>query len=168
MGVAFSLISENVAEAPSAVQIHTMWMNSPGHRANLLDPNIDAAGISVIARDGELYAVEDFARTVPTVSLTQQESAIGSLITQQSRITLAASSVDISSARQTCAMSTGFSGTRKPWFVMRFSSSSLTQLPAELKTMIASGRYHQATIGACATNSSGPFTSYNIAVLLYP
>ena len=89
MGVAFSLISENVAEAPSAVQIHEMWMHSEGHRANLLDPAIDAAGIRVIARNGELYAVEDFARTVPSASLDEQEFAIRALIAQLGQIALA-------------------------------------------------------------------------------
>jgi hypothetical protein len=51
---------------------------------------------------------------------------------------------------------------------MRFTSSSLTQLPGEIKTRVASGRYHQAAVGACTGSSSAPFTSYNIAVLLYP
>jgi len=168
MGVAFSLVSENVAEAPSAVLIHTMWMDSPGHRANLLDPAIDAAGIGIIAVGGQLYAVEDFARTVPSLGLAQQESTIGALIAQPGRIALDITPTDISSARQTCAMSTGFSGTRKPSFVMRFTSSSLTQLPSELNTLLASGRYHHAVVGACASNSTSNFSSYNIAVLLYP
>jgi uncharacterized protein YkwD len=168
MGVTFSLISENVAEAPSAVQIHDMWMQSPGHRANLLDPAVDAAGISVIERNGELYAVEDFARTVPSLGLEQQESAIGALIAQPGRIALDTTPGDISSARQTCAMSTGFSGSRTPGFVMRFTSSNLTQLPTQLKSLLASGRYHQAAVGACVGNSTGSFASYNIAVLLYP
>jgi hypothetical protein len=168
MGVAFSLISENVAEAPSAVQIHDMWMHSPEHRANLLDPQVDVVGIRVIEREGELYAVEDFAKLVPSNSLQQQESAISALIAQAGRVTLDVSAGGISAARQTCALSSGFAGTRKPWFVMRFTSSSLTQLPAELKTRLASGRYHQAAVGACTVNSSSPFTGYNIAVLLYP
>ena len=56
-GVPFSEISENVAEAPSVVQIHDMWMHSEHHRENLLDPNIDSAGISVVVRGRELYAV---------------------------------------------------------------------------------------------------------------
>ncbi len=168
MGVAFSLISENVAEAPGAVQIHDMWMHSPGHRANLLDPEVDVVGIRVIAREGELYAVEDFAKLVPANTIQQQESAISALIAQPGRITLDSDAGDISAARQTCAMSSGFAGSRKPWFVMRFTSSNLTQLPDELKTRLASGRYHQAAVGACAGNSTTPFTSYNIAVLLYP
>ena len=167
-GVAFSLISENVAEAPSAVQIHEMWMNSEGHRANLLDPAVDAVGIRVIARNGELYAVEDFARTVPSASLEEQEFAIRALIAQMGQIALATASDDTSAARLTCAKSTGFAGAHKPTFTMRFSSGSLDQLPGELKTRVASGRYHQAAVGACAGSSSEPFTSYNIAVLLYP
>jgi uncharacterized protein YkwD len=168
MGVAFSLISENVAQAPSAVQIHDMWMHSEGHRANLLDPAVNVVGIRVIARAGELYAVEDFARTVPSVSLDQQESAIAALIAAPKHITLDRDAGNIAAARQTCAMSSGFAGTRKPWFVMRFTSSNLTQLPGELKTQLASGRYHQAVVGACTVSSSSSFASYNIAVLLYP
>jgi hypothetical protein len=167
MGVAFSLISENVAEAPSAVQIHEMWMNSEGHRANLLDPAIDAAGIRVIARNGELYAVEDFARTVPSASLDEQEFAIRALIAQLGQIALANTSDATSAARQTCAMTTGFAGPSKPTFVMRFTSSSLTQLPGELKTQLASGHYRQAAVGACSAKEN-PFTTYNFAVLLYP
>ncbi len=59
-GARFSMIAENVAEAQTAVRIHDAWMNSPGHRANLLDPHLDAVGISVRSRNGQLYAVQDF------------------------------------------------------------------------------------------------------------
>jgi uncharacterized protein YkwD len=166
-GVPFSEISENVAEAPSVVQIHDMWMHSDHHRENLLDPNIDSAGISVVARNGELYAVEDFAKTVRAVNLKEQESAIASLVEQSGRVTLARDSDAVSAARQTCSTSTGFAGTRKPWFVMRFTSDSLNQIPGELKSKLATGKYHQAAVGACASEQS-PFTSYAFAVLLYP
>ena len=167
-GVSFSAISENVAEAPSAVQIHDMWMQSEHHRENLLDPSIDSAGISVIARNGELYAVEDFAKTVRSVSLGEQESAIGSLVAKLGPISLVNSPDAVSAARQTCAMQTGFAGTRRPYFIMRFTSDSLNRIPDELKTRLTSGRYHQAAVGACASSESSPFTSYNLAVLLYP
>jgi len=169
-GVQFSLISENVGEAPSAVQIHDLWMHSEHHRANLLEASIDAAGISVIARGNQLFAVEDFARTVPSVSFEQQESAIASLVAQSGAapIALDLSPTTTSAARQTCAMDTGYAGPRKPWFVMRFTSDSLTQLPTELRSRIASGRYRQAAVGACPPPRDTPFTSYNLAVLLYP
>ena len=52
-------------------------------------------------------------------------------------------------------------------FVMRFTASRLTRLPSELKTRLASGNYRQAAVGACPSLSNSPFTTYNIAVLLY-
>ena len=63
-GARFSSISENVAQASTAVRIQDAWMNSTGHRDNLLDPLIDAVGISVLRRNGQLYAVEDFGHKI--------------------------------------------------------------------------------------------------------
>jgi hypothetical protein len=163
-GAHFSLITENVAEAPSSTIIHDLWMHSPGHRANLLDPNVDSVGIAIVSRDNQLFAVEDFARTVETLSLNEQEHEVASVIAQ-SGIAVADSSP---AARQTCEMSTGYAGSRKPWFVMRYTAASLDEIPSQLKTRLTSGKYHQAVVGACPAQEKGPFTAYNIAVLLYP
>ncbi len=163
-GAHFSLISENVAEAPNAAQIHDLWMQSAGHRANLLDPKVDAVGISVVRDHGQFYAVEDFGRTVETLSLDEQETTVGGLLAERG-LTL---SRDRGEARQTCEMQTGFAGGRQPWFVMRYTSADIDQLPPELTSRLASGRYHQATVGACVNGKQGPFTSYNLAILLFP
>jgi uncharacterized protein YkwD len=163
-GAHFSLISENVGEAPSSVIIHDLWMHSPGHRANLLDPNVDSIGIAVIARDNQLYAVEDFASTVPTLTLNQQEHTVASVLTK-SGLKVAATTDD---ARQTCTMNTGYAGSRQPWFIMRYTAASLNEIPTQLKTRLTSGKYHQAVVGACSATRKTPFTAYNIAVLLYP
>jgi uncharacterized protein YkwD len=165
-GVGFSAISENVAQAPNVVEIHEMWMHSEHHRSNLLDPSIDSAGISVVERGGELYAVEDFAKTVRAVSLERQESAIGALVSE--RVALANDADSLAAARGTCSMSTGFAGARRPWFIMRFTSDSLTRLPDVLTTRMASGKYREAAVGACTAANGQGFTSYSFAVLLYP
>jgi uncharacterized protein YkwD len=172
-GVRFSLISENVGEAPDSIQIHSMWMESEGHRENLLDPNVNIAGISVIVRDHQLYAVEDFASTVPTLTINQQESTVSTLVADSgvsvaNDLAAEVAEAAIHSARETCAAGVGYVGARKPWFVMRYAASSLTKLPTTLQSKLGSGRYHQAAVGACSLTTSGPFTSYNIAVLLYP
>ncbi len=163
-GAHFSLISENVAEAPSSITIHDLWMNSPHHRANLLDPKVDSVGIAIVSRDNQLYAVEDFASTVQTLSLNQQEHTVAGVLSQTG-LHVSATTED---ARQTCAMSTGYAGSRQPWFVMRYTASSLDQIPSQLKSRLSTGRYHQAIVGACSPASNTPFTAYNIAVLLYP
>jgi uncharacterized protein YkwD len=163
-GVHFSLIAENVGEAPTSVLLHDLWMHSPHHRANLLDPNVNTIGIAIVSRDNELYAVEDFASTVEPLTLTQQEQAIAAVLAQ-SGLQIAATTSD---ARATCTMPTGYAGSRRPWYIMRYTASSLDQVPAQLKTRLSSGKYHQAVVGACSANTSSPFSSYNIAVLLYP
>jgi len=163
-GAHFSLVTENVAEAPNSALIHDLWMNSAGHRANLLDPAVDSVGISVVRDGGEYFAVEDFARTVARLSLDQQESTVAELLAKTGLAPMTGSA----DARQTCTMSTGYAGTRQPWFVMRWTSADIHLLPEELTTRLATGKYHRAVVGACATNKQGPFSSYNIAVLLYP
>jgi hypothetical protein len=163
-GAHFSLITENVAEAPNSAQIHDLWMASAGHRANLLDPKVDSVGIAVVQRKGQLYAVEDFARTVVQLSIAQQEGRVSSLLAN------AGLQVDAGTgdARQTCTMSTGYMGSRQPWFVMRFSSTSLDRLPDELTSRLKTGKYRAAQVGACVTGTETPFAGYNLAVMLFP
>ena len=164
-GARFTVIAENVAEALSAPEIHDAWMQSPDHRANLLDPRVDSVGISVMRRDGQLYAVEDFDRTVRSLSFEAQENAIAELLRAEAALYLLP---NVDDARQTCAMSTGFAGARKPWFVERFTTSSLDRLPETLRQKLASGKYHSAAVGACEARNSGSFTPYAFAVLLFP
>jgi uncharacterized protein YkwD len=172
-GVRFSLVSENVAEGPEPAMIHSMWMESEGHRENLLDPNVNAAGIAIVEREGQLFAVEDFASIVEDLTLDQQEETVVRLIEAwgipvANRLQAQAAEATIQFARQTCTLSTGYIGSRKPRFVMRYTAASLKALPTTLQTRISSGKYHQAAVGACAPPASSSFTAYNIAVLLYP
>ncbi|MDE1162112.1 MAG: CAP domain-containing protein [Acidobacteriaceae bacterium] len=166
VGAHFSTIAENVAMAPTAVRIHEAWMNSPHHRENILDSRVDAVAIRVLERDGELYAVEDFERTVKNLSLEEQEQQVAALVSQANQDVLLLP--DAADARATCAMQSGYSGSREPWFVMRFTAGDLTRLPDQLKAKLASGQFRQAEVGACPAHGAGEFTAFQIAVLLYP
>jgi hypothetical protein len=167
-GVHFSIISENVAEAPVAAMIHDLWMHSEGHRKNLLDPKVDAVGISVILRDHEYYAVEDFADLVQPLSFNAQESAVASLLAKSGMQIGNGKVMSQKDARQTCSMPSGYAGSRQPWYIMRYTAHTIAQLPDQLQSRLNSGKYHQAVVGACSENTLTPFTAYNIAVLLYP
>lgn len=61
-GAHFSWLSENVIEGPTPMFIHAQLMNSPPHRANILDRDMDSVGIGVVERGGELFTVEDFSQ----------------------------------------------------------------------------------------------------------
>ena len=167
VGARFSLITENVAEAPDSAMIHELWMHSKGHRENLLDPNVDSVGISVVARNHQFFAVEDFAHTVKPLSFNEQETTVASLL-EQSGLQVDGKYISVEDARRTCSMSTGYAGHRRPWFIMRYTAGRLSELPSELQSRLNSGKYHEAAVGACVSSDSGPFSAYNIAVLLYP
>jgi uncharacterized protein YkwD len=61
-GAHFSWLSENVDQGPSPEFIHTQFMKSPSHRANILDRDMNAIGVGVVEQRGQLFAVEDFAQ----------------------------------------------------------------------------------------------------------
>ena len=67
-GAHFTTIAENLARGTDPAQIHQTWMSTPTHRANLLDPSLNAIGIAVIHSAGSLNAVEDFSHSAPVQS----------------------------------------------------------------------------------------------------
>ncbi|MGA3100960.1 MAG: CAP domain-containing protein [Terracidiphilus sp.] len=170
-GARFSVIEENVAIGPSADRIHEEWMESPGHRANLLSPDVDRVGIAVVAARGVLYAVADYSRGVEQLSATQVEARVAALI----RVSGVAILRDPSLARRACATDEGMprseseaAGGEMPRFVMRWQAGDLTQLPKALVDRLASGNYRQAAVGSCpAQVAEGAFSAYRAAVLLY-
>jgi hypothetical protein len=162
-GAHFSLVAENVAIAPTPQVLHTAWMHSPGHRANLLEPHENAVGIAVLRNNGELFAVEDFSEQVNMVSVSEQEAQVAALLHKRGMADVQATE----DARKSCTMDTGYAGARMPYFVMRYTTSDLSLLPDVLKARMADKRIHRAEVGACAPHSKN-FTSFNIAILLYP
>jgi uncharacterized protein YkwD len=62
-GAHFSSLSENVTQGPTAEFIHSQFMNSPPHRSNILDSDMDSVGIGVVEKRGQLFVVENFSRT---------------------------------------------------------------------------------------------------------
>jgi Cysteine-rich secretory protein family len=160
-GARFTVIAENVAQGPTAAGIHTQWMNSPPHRANLLDPELKAVGISVVQSGSMLFAVEDFSAPVPELSLESQEQEVASQLNSQGLP--AASSAD---ARKTCGLKRGWAGPR-PAAVLRYETGDLTELPSEVLQKVSSGNYQSAAVGACEAADSADFTRFRVAILLF-
>lgn len=161
-GARFGTISENIGghgESPAALQ--QIWMTTPTHRANLLDPNLNLVGIAVAEDQGLLFAVQDFARNVPTLTPEAVEHQVAKLLQAQG-FPPAASNAD---ARKTCTMPQGQAGT--PKLVIQWDGSDISQLPDALTQHLDKTRYTSAAVGACPGKSNQQFTTYHIAVLLY-
>jgi hypothetical protein len=166
-GSHFSLIEENIAVGSYAAQIHEGWMNSPGHRRNLLAPEVDRVGIAVIETRGALYAVADYARGVQVLTAPQVEAKIIELV----RMSGIAVRRDPHDARLACMLDRGFPAGMtggQPMFVMRWQGADTEHLPQDLLNRLGSGQYQTADVGACdARGEERGFTAYRLAVLLY-
>jgi hypothetical protein len=162
-GARFGAISENIAghgQTPTA--LHEIWMTTPTHRANILDPKLNVVGIAVGENQGMLFAVEDFARNVPTLSNEAIERQIAKLL-QDRGFPPAPSNAD---ARKTCEMPKGQEGT--PRLVIRWDGADINELPAAVVQQLDKTKYTSAAVGACPSEELNPqFTTYHIAVLLY-
>lgn len=161
-GVHFQTIAENIATGWSAEQINNAWMHSSPHRKNILDPTLNALGVAIVRRGRQLYAVEDFAETVHSLTAQQVED--------RERALLRADHVDASSpagpAEQACRMWRGIppGGARA---VIRFETSDLTQLPSAVVQEIRGRDFARAAVGACAPPGGKDFTTYRVAILFY-
>jgi hypothetical protein len=159
----FSSLAENVAEGPSAENIHKQWMHSPPHRANLLDPQLNSIGIATAEHGGILFAVEDFSLAARRLSVLEQERVVADKLTS-SGLHLLNYEAD---ARRSCAMDNGYAGSRTPSFVLHYATADLQTLPEMLSERIQTGKYHSAVVGACQSDAKLGFSNYRIAVLLF-
>jgi uncharacterized protein YkwD len=53
-------VGENVGRSPSVGAVHTAFMASPSHAANILDPGFTEVGIAVDERGGTLWVTQVF------------------------------------------------------------------------------------------------------------
>jgi uncharacterized protein YkwD len=64
LGLGFGTVGENVLVGPASMSAGAMeaaWMNSAGHRANILNGAFSAAGVgSAIGPDGRIWVAVDF------------------------------------------------------------------------------------------------------------
>jgi hypothetical protein len=163
-GAHFHVVAENLAAAATPAALEAEWMQSPGHRANILDPRLNEIGVGLVRQGGYLWAVEDFSASVAVLGSSQIEGAISQLLSQRG----IEPASDVAAARETCAMDHGAAGGLRPKFIMRWEASNLNRLPDVLEQKISTGRYRTAAVGSCNGGNEGPgFTTYHLAVLLF-
>jgi hypothetical protein len=163
-GARFSMIAENIAVGPNSQTIHTGWMNSPGHRGNILNPSLTAVGIAAVRGSGGLFAVQDFSLPVTVLSIEQQERKVISLMTAAGMRWVTASD----DARITCEMDRGISASvTRSVQAMRFEASDLNKLPESVEKNLRGQSFQKAEVGACRASDAPGFAHYRVAILLF-
>ncbi len=162
VGARFGAIAENIAVGDNPQIIHAGWMDSPGHRKNILDPRLTSVGIAAVRGPGGLFAVQDFSQMVPDLSVEQQEQKVVSLLAARGFRSANATG----DARKTCETDAGFAGTSAKSMI-RLEVTDLNELPEGVERKIRSGSYSKAAVGACRAKRAAGFTRYRIAVLFF-
>jgi uncharacterized protein YkwD len=76
---------ENVAFDYDAEHVHEHLMQSPPHRANLLNPVFNVVGLGVLRSGERLYIVEDFGHALPSYSVDEVKDRIAAVVGQVRR-----------------------------------------------------------------------------------
>lgn len=171
-GGRFSTVGENIAIGPEAPEIHSGWMKSPGHRANILGADYNALGVGVVERDGQFYAVEDFSRAVENLNIEQQEKKVGALLSERG-FRLSPSRDDAAQARKICeggsANSKSMNPPRHSMEILQYETPDLSSLPPQLERALHSKNYRDAAVGACSQEKvEGSIPRFRVVILLFP
>lgn len=162
-GAHFEAIAENLAgHGQNPAQLHQIWTVTPTHRRNLLDARMNVVGIGVVESGGLLYAVEDFAHSVPAPRRNEVESQVTAALHKAGMQAVKSTE----EARSNCESQSNTSPGAK--LVVHWEGSNPGQLPDVLVRRMGQGSYQSAAVGACPSAQAGQgFTTYRVAVLLY-
>jgi len=162
-GARFGTISENIAgHGDTPTSLHEIWMTTATHRANILDPKLNAIGIAVAQNHGLLFAVEDFAQNVPALTSEAVEHQVAKLLLARGFPPAPSNAA----ARKTCEMPRGQEGA--PRLVIRWDGADISELPGAVVAQLDKTKYTSAAVGACPSEAlNQQFTTYHIVVLLY-
>jgi hypothetical protein len=161
-GARFSVIAENIAIGPNPNTIHSGWMDSPGHRKNILDARLNSVGIAVVRGTGGLFAVQDFSHSIANLSVEQQEHAVATLLVARGFQIAGA----VEDARRSCE-------SHKPNLaspvrsMMWFETTDLTTLPEDVARKVESVQSRKVTVGACNAKNEAGFAHFRIALLFF-
>lgn len=175
-GARFSALAENVALAGNADEAHEALMNSPGHRANIMNPEYNAVGIAVVWVDRDMYVTEDFARVVPTYSAEQFRAGVEASINrvrQQRRIAPADFRGDPELDHAACsnkadpkAILGRVSGATQATV---FTASDPSELPSPVVKAASDPSVKRISLGVCYRNdASDNFSKFWVIAAFYP
>ena len=166
-GLIFTAAAENVGMNTELDDVNSMFMRSPGHRANMLNGAYDAVGIGVVHVGPSYWITEDFAKLTPSLSAQQAEDQAAASFESKWKATHPAppKRVTIAELRTAaCEAAKSEARVRRSEFrfegklaqqVVGFSNPDPSSLPQQVASVIKSANITAYTIGACTPEQSG-------------
>jgi hypothetical protein len=176
-GARFNAAAENVGYGDDADTLHQGWMNSPPHRANLLNPAYTDMGIGIVRVGDRLWATEDFATALPRLSSDEFEKGIEQQVSARRRAQGLAPLKAMSSPelrKLACSGNSSASAVLSAVphanlqaYSYNFTTSKPDQLPPNFVNRILEFSGGSYVVGACASQpDSQGMTTYRVGVVI--
>ncbi len=172
----YDTCGENVAFNRDAASAHAALMNSPGHRANILDGEFNSIGVGVLQTPMGIYVTQDFMRGFPEASVEQAEEQVARHLNELRRAAGAPALNRVSAPdlrNRACAMARsnqlnpGTLLSSRVASSLAFTAVDLTQTPASLEGL-RTRTARSFAVGACyQSNSSYESPVFWIVVVTY-
>jgi uncharacterized protein YkwD len=181
-GFYFIKNGENVAYSQTFISefIHQGFMDSPGHRANVLDPDFDELGIGVVfKKDNGYYVTQDFIRALAPKGRIEAEAEVEENINRIRRVYslppilfLAEAnrfaqqySINKAEDKSTPPIPSHFGETQ----IIYIRSPSFEYVYSKYKDKLLDKNYETAGLGIdFSRNEKSPGGAYFITLLLFP
>jgi uncharacterized protein YkwD len=171
--------AENCALEVDVAGAHDVLMNSPHHRANILNPKYNAVGVAVMQSGDQLYVTEDFAHRLPDYSEPEADAVLQKVIKDyvkahgspapvrkpQPGLHEMACHMAIIDALDTGTPRNNIVGVQR---VLAWTATDLEQLPDGVKTSLSQPLSNGYSLGVCfAASASHPGGIYWISMVTY-
>lgn len=169
---------ENIALEVDVVSAHQSLMHSPGHRANILNPDYNGVGVGIVNTGHEVYVTEDFARLVPDYSEHEADTAMQHTIekfTSSRGLPRPVRKAQPLLHQMACKLALNDSlDTNKPLGVtgargvVEWTASDLEKLPSDAAELLAQPAHSTYSLGVCfAPSVSHTAGIYWVVMLVY-
>jgi len=176
--VHFDRSGENVAYDDNADHVHQGLMNSPPHRANILNSGYNAIGIAAVQKGDLLYVTEDFAGRLPDYSSNKVEDMVaGELRKERAQHDLKAMArvADPGLRDQACEMAqqdrlitSGLRTMKRPRYTVSYTATDPAKLPSDTVRPVTDPKVRRFSVAACfAKSASHPNAVYWVALTFY-
>lgn len=175
-GLRFDTWGENVALAGNVDEIHWALMNSPPHRANILDTKYNSVGIAILSRGRDLYAVENFANVYSPISESQFREELVAAFNDARKAHRTAPVEVRADSHLTQSACSGDSDVNRmlrnqpgALTLVIFSASSPERLPADMLSAAADSTLGRMHLGVCfRPGKEQGFSSFRVVAVFYP
>ena len=170
---------ENIALNGDVASAHVELMQSPKHRANILNPQFNMVGIGVVRTGDLVYLTEDFAHVTPNYSDFEADAVAQQAITDYTR-SLGLPAPQRKSRTQLTRMSCDMArndkldSSRLPHEIpgvtsaVAWTATDLRQLPSGAKRILSQPVASGYSLGVCfATSASQPGGVYWLILVTY-